>query len=245
MRVKDIAVLLTEDPSVMSAYADAWKRESSLELSDYYNVVGLLKQIAEENGCELDIPRLTVKLIPPGFVIKNISLHCPDIKHQRELAKRLSDQLDDQEKRHKFEHNLKANLYQAINKQFGDAVRRELGLEISHQVMDVGPNSKVKRKDVLPMATVIKLDKVEEPPEEEEPLFPPGGELGAEEPPLPGEEEMLPSEEGMEEPPPGGEPGPAQPVDELLPPEEEEPVEFESISRIASLISEDINWFGE
>lgn len=234
----------------MSAYSDAWKRESCLELSDYYNVVGLLKKVAEDNGCELDIKRLTVKLIPPGFIIKNVSLHCPDIQQQRDLAQRLSKQLEDQEIRHKFEHELKVNLYQAMNKEFGNAVRGELGLEVSHQKIDVGPNSKIKRKDILPMITVVKIDKVEEPPEEEEDALPDMGELGVDDENLGLPEEPAPDDgEGLDdlEPPPGGEPGPAQPEEDLMPQEEE--IEFESISRnitsIARLISEDINFFGE
>lgn len=252
--IKKIARLLTEDPDVIvercptitqafERYKDAWKRGSILSLSDFHKVAGALKKVAASNECALDDARLTVMLIPSGFVMKNIFIDCGDHEKVQELAERLADQSGDPQMKHKFEENLRVNLYNAMNKEFADLVREKFNLDVTHQMMDVGPDSKTERKDVLPMATIT-VPKVDVEPEEsvEDELdlpMPPGGLEGGETPP-----EGLGPEGGPDlgpEAPMGPEGGlemPGPPGEEAVMPGEED-VEVEHISRIANMITED------
>jgi hypothetical protein len=255
--VKKIAQLLTEDPDVIveksseitkifKSYKNAWKRGSILSLSDFHKVAGALKKIAAKNGCRLDDSRLTVMLIPSGFVMKNIYIECRDVEVLQKLAVRLADQSGDPQMKHKFDKNLRVNLYNTINKDFANLVREKYNLEVTHQMMDIGPSSKVDRKDVLPMATIT-VPKVDVEPEEkveEEPLPEPPGPLGGGETPEgglgpegalgppgpPGGMESPPGPPGMEPPPEEGE----------IPPEE---IEVEHIINIANIITEDPDIF--
>lgn len=255
--IDKIARLLTEDPDVIverspqishafEQYKNAWKRGSILSLSDFHKVAGVLKKVAARNGCALDDARLTVMLIPSGFVLKNIYIDCGDHEKVQELAERLADQSGDPQMKHKFEENLRVNLYNAINREFADLVRKHYNLDVSHQMMDVGPNSKVERKDVLPMATIT-VPKVDVEPEEvvgeeDEGLPPPEGELGDTEMPGPGPgpESGMGGLEGLPEGPPGREGEiPPLPGEEVPPEEAADELEVEHINRIANIITED------
>lgn len=224
--IHKIASLITEDPDVFSPYQKAWKKGSALDLADYHKVVGALKEVARRNDCELDESRLTVELIPPGFIIKNIFLDCGDPRKKLQLAQRLADASGDDDIRHSFDENLRINLYNAINKEFAELVRDQFNLEVTHQAMDVGPDSEIDRAEILPMCTIIAPSASVRPDESELPpdLGAPESDLGLP-PPPPG----TPESGELTEPFPG----------EGETPAEKEMIEFEHVGRIANMITED------
>lgn len=251
--VRKIASLITEDPDVFSTYRKAWKKGSALNLSDYHKVVGALKEIARRNECELDESKLTVQLIPPGFVIKNIHLDCGNPKKKLELSQRLADASGDDDIRHTFDENLRINLYNAISAQFANMVRDQFNLEVTHQALDVGPDSDIDRAEILPMCTVIAPSVSVRPEEPIAPMGDMGADLGmdaglggpADDMDLPPEFNALADGAGdfgldePDEPVLGAEPADAgQPA-----PEDEEMLEFEFIDRIADMITEDPDLF--
>lgn len=157
-RIRTISKLLTEDPDVFSKYMDAWNRGSVLELSDYHAVLGLLKKVVAKNGCSLDESKITVQLIPSGFVMKNIHINCPDSETLKKLAIRLAKQSEDPKIKHTFSHNLRINLYNSMNKDFANLVRNELNLNVKHYAMEVPADKKLNRKNLLPMVAITQAE---------------------------------------------------------------------------------------
>ena len=249
-----IARTISEAKDPLEDYHDKWNSKTVLSDDTYYQVVGILKKVAAENGCVLDHRKLSIEFIPPGFIIKNIYLDCPDPSHKKKLVKNLADSTGDETIKHTFDDNLRVNLYNALNRVFGDRVREELNLDVTHQFQALPPGSDDEaRSETLPMVTVTTpkvdtgveddvfgdddlgdvspLDLGPEGPEEpapEEDLPPPGEEEA------PGTEIQLPGFEDEGGEPEGG------PEDELPPlgGDEEDLVSFESIQRIAHLVDD-------
>ncbi len=85
-----IAQLITEDPDVFEAHSNQWEKNTVLSDENYFEVVAILKDVAKKSGCVLDHTKLKVEFIPPGFIMKNIHLDCPDPSMKKELVDRNS-----------------------------------------------------------------------------------------------------------------------------------------------------------
>jgi hypothetical protein len=278
--VDRIASVITEDPDIFTKYSDTFNQNTVLDEETYGEIVGILKDVAKQNGLILNHRKLKIRFNPAGLTIKNIDLDCPDAHTKRELAKRVAAITGDDNIKHTFNKNLKVNLYNAINREFSDRVREELNLEVTHQTVEA--NDPLSAPGVLPMATFTQpAVRAEKPEEELEDIAPMGPEPeGGPEVPEPemGDEGMgglggggmgglgglpeLPSEEGaedieagpfgVEEPEEGAEEGEegelegGEEEEPAPPPEEgEELLSFESIERIASMLTEDPDIFSE
>jgi hypothetical protein len=268
--VKRIARLITEDPDVFSVYQDKFRDHTVLDAEVFGEIVGILQDVAANNGLVLDRSKLKVRFNPAGISIKNIYLDSPDSATKRDLAHRIATITGDDNIKHTFSKNLKVNLYQAISGEFADRVREELNLEVTHQSRD--PGDADDPSTILPMATFTQPAVTAEAPEEEfdmgEPMgaepeggpmpmapeegMPPmgGGDLGGPmggEPELPNEELPPPEGEEGEEPeagPFGIEPPEGEEgAEEAPPPEEEEEPPMEGIERIAQMLTEDPDMF--
>lgn len=169
--INRIANLITEDPDVFTKYHEEFEENTVLDEETYGEIVGILKDVAEENGLVLNHRNLKIKFNPAGMTIKNIDLSCPDAVTKRDLANRVAAITGDNNIKHTFNQNLKVNLYNAINREFADRVREELNLEITHQTVD--PDEVEDPSEVLPMATftqpAVRAEKPEEGLEEIEP----------------------------------------------------------------------------
>lgn len=229
-----IARTLSEDENPLADFHGEWESKSVLSDDTYFQVIRILKDVVENNDCILDHRKLAVEFIPPGFIIKNIWIDCPNPETKRSLVERLAEQTGDESIKHTFDDSLRVNLYTAMSGEFGDRVRDELNLNIAHQFKALPPGSnRSDRSETLPMATIMTPNMETE---EEEDLE--GLDLGMEEPePEMGEVDIpgFESEEGEEMAAPelGG------PEEEL--PElggEEELVSFEDINKIANMIDE-------
>lgn len=248
--------ILSEAKDPLDDYHEKWNDKTVLSDDTYYQVIGILKKVAEENGCVLDHRKLAIEFIPPGFIIKNIYLDCPDPNKKKELVQNLAASTGDETIKHTFDDNLRVNLYNALNRVFGDRVREELNLDVTHQFRALPPGSDDEdRSETLPMVTVTtpKVDTgIEDDAFDDEGLegtspldIGPetqdtagvglGSELGA--PPEEGPESkiQLPGFEDEDEELEGG-------PEEELPPmgrgEEEDLVSFESIQQVADLIDD-------
>ena len=173
-----IARLISEDSSMFDDFQDKWESKTVLNDDTYFKVIGILKQTCEDNGCKLDYSRLAVDFIPPGFVIKNIFIDCPNRAKKKELVDALVRTTGDRTLLHTFDDNLRVNLYHALSRQFAEKVRYELDLDITHQFRALPPGSdRSDRAEVMPMCTVtvpkVSLEDEEESipePEMEMPL---------------------------------------------------------------------------
>jgi len=271
--IAKIASLLTEDPDIFSDYEKAFEDQTVLDQSIYGDIVRILKEVAENNGMVLDHTKLKVRFNPAGLTLRNIHLEVVDPAVKRELVDRVAQTTGDDNIRHNFSQNLRANLYTAINKEFADRVREELNLDVTHQTTDV--EGLEDTSEVLPMATFVQPAATAERPEEEMDMGEPVGaepeaELAPEappmEPPMPpmggggglgglgGPPPEPPSEEPVPEAPPGEEGAPPGPYgleppeeeeEELPPPPEEEAPRFEDVETIADMLTEDPDVFAE
>lgn len=191
--IKKIAKVLTEDPDIFSNYQEKFRSNTVLDEEIYGEIVGILKDVAQKNGLQLDHRRIKVKFNPAGLTIKNIRLECPDSRTKRELAMRVAEITGDDNIKHTFNKNLRVNLYNAINKEFADRVREELNLEVTHQSLD--PENAKDPSEIMPMATFTQPAVTAEKPEEEMDLAGPTGaepEGGPEVPEEPGAEMGVP-----------------------------------------------------
>lgn len=257
--VQDIAQLITEDPDVFTKYQDKFSDHTVLDEEIYGEIVGILKDVAKNNGLVLDHRKLKVKFNPAGITLKNIHLECPDSTVKRDLANRVAEITGDDNIKHTFNKNLRVNLYNAINREFADRVRDELNLEVTHQSVD--PNDLSDTSDILPMATFTQpAVRAEKPEEELEPVEPVGGEPEGG-PIVPPEEIPEPANAEVEVPPSDESTGEATPDIEVSPygleepeePEDEEPapppkegesmLSFEGVQRIANMLTEDPDIF--
>jgi len=253
-RIKKIAEFMIEDEDPLSDFHDKWASKTVLGDDTYFKVIGVLKSICKFNGCILDHSKLSVDFIPPGFVIKNVYIDCPDPAKKKELINRLAKQTGDNTIKYKFDENLRVNLYNTMNKEFADKVREELDLDVSHQFMALPPGSKrARRVEVLPMITIttpkVEVEGEEFPEEMMGPEMPDMGmEMGPEAPmgveadlaapgqlPLP---ELGPEFGSEEDEEPLGPGVPMEPGEEELPPREEELITTEDINFIANFIDE-------
>ena len=216
--VKGIARLITEDPDVFSVYQDKFRDHTVLDAEVFGEIVGILQDVAANNGLVLDRSKLKVRFNPAGISIKNIHLDSPDSATKRDLADRIATMTGDDNIKHTFSKNLRVNLYQAISGEFADRVREELNLEVTHQSRD--PQDADDPSGILPMATFTQPAVTAEAPEEE---FDMGEPMGAEPEggpmPMAPEEGMPPMGGGGLGGPMGGEP--ELPSEDLPPPEGE------------------------
>lgn len=226
-----IARTLTEDENPLADFHNEWESKSVLSDDTYFQVIRILKDVVENNDCILDHRKLAVEFIPPGFIIKDIWIDCPNPETKRSLVERLAEQTGDESIKHTFDNNLRVNLYTAMSGEFGDRVRDELNLNIAHQFKALPPGSdRTDRAEVLPMATIMTPNMETEEEEEMEDLG-----LGMEEEPEPelGEVE-IPGFETEDEEMAAPELGAEEELPELS--GEEELVSFEDIDKIANLI---------
>jgi hypothetical protein len=183
-----IASLITEDPDIFDEYQDKFHENTTLDEGIYGEIVGILKQVADENGLTLDHRRLKVKFNPSGLTIKNIYLDSSDASTKRDLMANVADISGDDNVRNKFNEKLRENLYLSINREFADRVREELNLEVTHQSTE--PLEGEDASEILPMATFTQPAVKAEKPEED--IEPPSGaepDAGPEGEEMPGPEE--------------------------------------------------------
>lgn len=183
-----IASLITEDPDIFDEYQEKFQEHTTLDEEIFGDIVGILKQVADDNGLTLDHRRLKVKFNPAGLTIKNIYLNSSDPNKKRELIANVAEITGDENIKNNFNKNLRTNLYLAINREFADRVREELNLEVTHQ-----SNEPVEGEDpseIMPMATFTQpAVRAEQPEEEIEPPSGPEPDAGPEGEPMPGPEE--------------------------------------------------------
>ena len=256
--IKKIAAMLTEDPDIFSDYQEQFRKNTILDEEIYGDIVGILKDVAENNGLTLDPSTLKIKFNPAGFTIKNIHLDCSDAHAKRILINRVAEITGDDNIKNTFNKNLRVNFYTAINKEFANRVREELNLEITHQSNDLlGAEDS---SNVLPMATftqpavtaekpeetMVEPELAQEPAPELEPAPAPEGEEEIEAGPYgleaPGGKAPEGEEEAPEEAPEAPEETPIEGEEEApAEGEEEDMIEFESIKRIAAVLTDDPN----
>lgn len=230
--INKIANTISEDIDVFEKQEKKWAEKSVLSDDSYYKAIGILKDVCKKNGCVLDHTKFAIEFIPSGFVIKNIYIDCPNPKKKKELVDRLALQSGDESIKHTFNDNLRVNLLNAMNKDFGERIREELNLDVTFQFRALPPGSeRAERTEMLPMVTITtpkmkgqaedKIEGFEEPLDNL-----PGLDLGFEEPEQEQNQELLKPE--LEEPElPKG-------------PSPEDLITFpsESIKRIADLITD-------
>ena len=187
--IQKIATLITEDPDIFDDYQEKFKEHTTLDAEIFGDIVGILKQVAEENGLILNYDRLKVRFNPAGLTIKNIYLDYTNPSKKRDLIAQVAEVTGDDNIKNNFNENLRNNLYLAINRAFADRVREELNLEVTHQSTE--PKEGENSSEIMPMVTFTQpAVRAEEPEEEIEPpsgAEPEGGPEGV----LPGPEEDM------------------------------------------------------
>ncbi len=252
--IKKIAAMLTEDPDIFSDYQEQFRKNTILDEEIYGDIVGILKDVAKNNGLTLDHSTLKIKFNPAGFTIKNIHLDCSDAHAKRKLINRVAEITGDDNIKNTFNKNLRVNFYTAINQEFADRIREELNLEITHQSRDL--MGAEDSSNVLPMATFTQPAVTAEKPVETmaEPMAEPMDEFGMEPAPeltpelapAPEGEEMEAGPFGLESPEEGEEVAPEE-GEEVAPEEgeevapEEEEVPAESIIKNTTVLTENLN----
>jgi hypothetical protein len=169
--IQKIATLITEDPDIFANYQEKFKEHTTLDAEIFGDIVGILKQVAEENGLILNYDRLKVRFNPAGLTIKNIYLVADNPSKKRDLIAKVAEVTGDDNIKNNFNENLRNNLYLAINREFADRVREELNLEVTHQSTE--PEEGENSSEIMPMVTFTQPAVRAEEPEKE--IEPPSG----------------------------------------------------------------------